>query len=149
MIACVATPLVIILLLIVPLLWCKNIFCSFSDWGFGDYFAVSSKPGLPLHVISNPPPDKLAITRMTPYSPPEPITIGPEKQKAHNAIEKRYRMSINDKILELKDMLVGSSAKVSTRLLRYISMCTHLDMYCIWKALCRYCAPQTCQIYVP
>lgn len=69
----------------------------------------------PLHLISAPPPDKLAISRLTHYIPPSQDLVGlrPEKQKAHNAIEKRYRMSINDKIMELKDMLVGTSAKVS------------------------------------
>jgi len=62
--------------------------------------------------------DKLAITRVTPYSPPtiETPLFKPEKQKAHNAIEKRYRMSINDKIMELKDMLVGPTAKVGVLL---------------------------------
>ena len=35
-----------------------------------------------------------------------------EKRTAHNAIERRYRTSINDKILELKNILVGTEEKV-------------------------------------
>lgn len=35
-----------------------------------------------------------------------------EKRNAHNAIERRYRSSINDKIVELKNMVVGPEAKV-------------------------------------
>lgn len=35
------------------------------------------------------------------------------KRSAHNAIERRYRTSINDKITELKDMVVGESAKLN------------------------------------
>jgi len=35
------------------------------------------------------------------------------KRSAHNAIERRYRTSINDKIIELKNMVVGTEAKVS------------------------------------
>lgn len=34
------------------------------------------------------------------------------KRSSHNAIERRYRTSINDKITELKDMIVGTEAKV-------------------------------------
>ena len=34
------------------------------------------------------------------------------KRNAHNAIERRYRTSINDKIVELKNMIVGIDAKV-------------------------------------
>ncbi|KAH9399599.1 Sterol regulatory element-binding protein 2 [Tyrophagus putrescentiae] len=39
------------------------------------------------------------------------VTI-PEKRSAHNAIEKRYRSSINDKILELKNLIAGPDAKL-------------------------------------
>ena len=36
----------------------------------------------------------------------------PEKRSAHNAIEKRYRSSINDKIGELKNLIAGPDAKL-------------------------------------
>lgn len=39
--------------------------------------------------------------------------IVPEKRTAHNAIERRYRSSINDKITELKNMIVGPEAKLN------------------------------------
>lgn len=37
----------------------------------------------------------------------------PEKRSAHNAIERRYRSSINDKIIELKNLVVGEEAKLN------------------------------------
>lgn len=36
-----------------------------------------------------------------------------ERRTTHNIIEKRYRSSINDKIIELRDLVMGSDAKVS------------------------------------
>ncbi|NWQ81810.1 SRBP1 protein, partial [Columbina picui] len=40
-------------------------------------------------------------------------TLQVPKRTAHNAIEKRYRSSINDKIVELKDLVVGTEAKLN------------------------------------
>lgn len=34
-------------------------------------------------------------------------------RSSHNVIERRYRTSINDKIMELKDMILGPEAKVN------------------------------------
>ncbi|EDV19330.1 uncharacterized protein TRIADDRAFT_62233 [Trichoplax adhaerens] len=36
-----------------------------------------------------------------------------ERRSAHNAIERRYRTSINDRIIELKDLLVGPDTKMN------------------------------------
>lgn len=48
-----------------------------------------------------------------PSKSPLPIMLNmPEKRSAHNAIEKRYRSSINDKILELKNIIAGPDAKL-------------------------------------
>lgn len=37
-----------------------------------------------------------------------------ERRTTHNIIEKRYRSSINDKIVELRDLVMGNDAKVSS-----------------------------------
>ena len=57
--------------------------------------------------------DKLPINRITTITPHtrEP-KVKEGKRNAHNAIERRYRTSINDKIVELKNMIVGIDAKV-------------------------------------
>ena len=54
--------------------------------------------------------DKIPISRMSsgmqdPNGKPIPRTN-------HNAIEKRYRNSINEKILEMKDLVCGTDTKV-------------------------------------
>jgi sterol regulatory element-binding transcription factor 1 len=56
--------------------------------------------------------DKLPINRITAIAPHtrEP-KVKEGKRSAHNAIERRYRTSINDKIIELKNMIVGTDAK--------------------------------------
>jgi len=52
-------------------------------------------------------PDKLPLSCMPGQPKREP------KRSAHNAIERRYRTSINDKIIELKDMVCGADAKLN------------------------------------
>lgn len=46
----------------------------------------------------------------SPYPLEKPPVI---KKTSHNAIERRYRNSINDKILELKNLIAGEEAKVT------------------------------------
>lgn len=41
----------------------------------------------------------------------------PERKSAHNVIEKRYRSSINDKIVELKNIVAGEDAKMNKSLI--------------------------------
>ncbi|NWU66476.1 SRBP1 protein, partial [Pterocles burchelli] len=57
--------------------------------------------------------EKLPINRLAPSGKPALVQSRGEKRTAHNAIEKRYRCSINDKIVELKDLVVGTEAKLN------------------------------------
>lgn len=57
--------------------------------------------------------EKLPINRIAISGKPGIHIQKGEKRTAHNAIEKRYRSSINDKILELKDLVAGTEAKLN------------------------------------
>ncbi|XP_059150528.1 sterol regulatory element-binding protein 1-like [Physella acuta] len=78
---------------------------------------------IPVQVLDG---DKMPINRLT--SAPKMKCKG-EKRTAHNAIEKRYRLSINDKIVELKDLVAGVEAKLnkSAILRKAIDMIRHLQ----------------------
>ncbi|KAK9701536.1 Helix-loop-helix DNA-binding domain [Popillia japonica] len=56
---------------------------------------------------------KVAINRFSSSQPPKEPKVKEVKRSAHNAIERKYRTSINDKIVELKNMIVGVEAKLN------------------------------------
>lgn len=79
---------------------------------------LAAVPGL----NASPLTPNIGATNLVPnikYEAPSPDSIKngknsiPEKRTAHNAIERRYRSSINDKITELKNIVVGSEAKLN------------------------------------
>ncbi|CAH1111699.1 unnamed protein product [Psylliodes chrysocephalus] len=63
--------------------------------------------GIPLMLDAD---HKMAINRVQPLKEPKVKEV---KRSAHNAIERKYRTSINDKIIELKNMIVGEDAKLN------------------------------------
>lgn len=63
--------------------------------------------GIPAVVLEG---DKIALNPAPNIGPPKVKEV---KRSAHNAIERRYRTSINDRIVELKNMLVGEEAKLN------------------------------------
>ncbi|XP_063415532.1 sterol regulatory element-binding protein 1-like [Mytilus trossulus] len=67
---------------------------------------ILTTASIPIQVVDG---DKVPINRLG------TIVKAPKKEKrtTHNAIEKRYRLSINDKILELKDLVAGTDAKLN------------------------------------
>ncbi|XP_072385762.1 sterol regulatory element-binding protein 1 [Diabrotica undecimpunctata] len=54
---------------------------------------------------------KVAINRVQPIH--KEHKVKEVKRSAHNAIERKYRTSINDKIVELKNIVVGEDAKLN------------------------------------
>ncbi|KAI4887122.1 hypothetical protein NFI96_018932 [Prochilodus magdalenae] len=73
---------------------------------------------LPIKQLQSGPTHNGGITRaMVEQSTAVNTTTGVvvkegERRTTHNIIEKRYRSSINDKILELRDLVMGSDAKM-------------------------------------
>ncbi|XP_046393991.1 sterol regulatory element-binding protein 1 [Ischnura elegans] len=57
--------------------------------------------------------EKLPINRIATLSTTAEPKEKEVKRSAHNAIERRYRTSINDKIIELKNIVVGEEAKLN------------------------------------
>lgn len=57
--------------------------------------------------------EKVQISRINSSTPAAVPKVKEVKRSAHNAIERRYRTSINDKIIELKNMVVGVDAKLN------------------------------------
>ncbi|XP_052279883.1 sterol regulatory element-binding protein 1-like isoform X1 [Dreissena polymorpha] len=64
---------------------------------------------IPIQVVEN---EKIPINRLNQTKVSGKPVKG-EKKTSHNAIEKRYRLSINDKITELKDLVAGTEAKLN------------------------------------
>ena len=57
--------------------------------------------------------DKVQINRINSGTSLGIPRVKEVKRSAHNAIERRYRTSINDKIVELKNIVVGVDAKLN------------------------------------
>ena len=57
--------------------------------------------------------DKVQINRLNTATHVGVPKVKEVKRSAHNAIERRYRTSINDKIIELKNIIVGVDAKLN------------------------------------
>lgn len=93
---------------------------------------ILTTTGIPLVLDGE---SKVAINRV---QPPKEHKVKEFKRSAHNAIEKKYRTSINDKIVELKNMVVGEDAKVSSTLenLGYAFSLFYPNIYFLVKQIC-------------
>ena len=57
-------------------------------------------------------PENVTLNRFKSSTKDKVPKVKEVKRNMHNAIERRYRTSINDRIIELKDIIAGPSAKV-------------------------------------
>ena len=83
----------------------------------------------PIQVVDR---EKVAISRITTstsskQSPSINGMVRGEGRSAHNAIEKRYRLSINDKIVELRELIAGKDSKV----IRYFNSLVLFTFYTV------------------
>ncbi|CAG9861636.1 unnamed protein product [Phyllotreta striolata] len=69
---------------------------------------LTATTGIPVLLDS----ENRSVNRV-PINRVQPVKIREGKRSAHNAIERKYRTSINDKILELKNIVVGEEAKLN------------------------------------
>jgi len=81
----------------------------------GNGVSAAVIPGtVPVRLVER---EKVAISRINPASTRQSgggQVIRGEGRSAHNAIEKRYRLSINDKIVQLRELIAGKDSKVGT-----------------------------------
>lgn len=74
-----------------------------------DYLNIFNYLGIPVVLDT----DKVQINRLNTTTHVGVPKVKEVKRSAHNAIERRYRTSINDKIIELKNIIVGVDAKLN------------------------------------
>lgn len=77
--------------------------------------------------------DKVQINRLSTNTHIGVPRVKEVKRSAHNAIERRYRTSINDKIIELKNIIVGVDAKLnkSAILRKTIDYIRYIMLICV------------------
>lgn len=68
-----------------------------------EYLFIYYDLGIPVMIDSDMSPNNVDQRSLKDEKP----------RSSHNVIERRYRTSINDKIMELKDMILGPEAKVN------------------------------------
>jgi len=73
----------------------------------------------------SPPSDSLNPT-LSPAAAAVNDGDPPELRSSHNIVEKRYRMSINDKLGELRELVDGKDSKVHT----VVSVCLSVCVVC-------------------
>nr|APH81347.1 SREBP [Paracyclopina nana] len=75
--------------------------------------ALVYRPVTSAAVVTRPLPTLSPMEVKSEFDDIPMMSSKPEKRSAHNVIEKRYRSSINDKIIELKNIVAGEEAKLN------------------------------------